>query len=346
MAGLFDPISFRGMHLKNRVMMSPMCQYAVEARDGKPNDWHLIHYVSRAIGGTGLIMIEMTDVEPDGRITDRDLGIWSDDHVDAFKRVIEACQSYGAKVGIQIAHAGRKAETESLSPVAPSPLPFKEGMRVPRALTTDEVKAMVDRFAEAAARAVRAGADTVELHGAHGYLIHQFISRFSNHREDEYGEPNRFAAEVIQAVRARIPSEMPLLMRLSAVEYAEGGYTLEETVERCRLFHKLGVDVFDLSSGGEAPAAPAAVRAASPGYQVPFAARVREALRVPVIAVGQLDDPRVAEMVVQNGQADVIAVGRGMLRNPYWTNEAALALGHESVLPRPYARAFRGRKNG
>ncbi|SMO59495.1 NADH:flavin oxidoreductase/NADH oxidase [Melghirimyces algeriensis] len=340
MPGLFDPFSLREMTLKNRVMMSPMCQYSVEAKDGKPTEWHDVHYVSRAVGGTGLIMMEMTNVHPDGRITDRDLGLWSDDQIPAFRRIIDACHQYGAKVGIQIAHAGRKAESECLKPVAPSPVPFKEGFRVPHELSRGEVQEMVELFALGAERAVKAGADTVELHGAHGYLIHQFISRISNRRSDEYGDPNRFAEEVIRAVRERIPDEMPLMMRLSAVEYAEGGYTLVETVERCRRFHALGVDAFDLSSGGEAPSSRPPVRVASPGYQVPYAAAVREAVDVPVVAVGHLEEPKVAEMVIQNGHADLVAIGRAMLKNPYWASDAALSLGKENLLPHPYQRAF------
>ncbi|PTM57795.1 NADH:flavin oxidoreductase/NADH oxidase [Desmospora activa] len=340
MPGLFDSFTFKGLTVKNRIMMSPMCQYSVEARDGRPEDWHYVHYVSRAVGGAGLIMIEMTDVHPDGRISDRDLGIWSDDHIPAFRRVIEACKEYGTKVGIQIAHAGRKAESESLNPSAPSAIPFSEKFRVPHEMSQDEVEAMVERFAQGAERAVQAGADTIEIHGAHGYLIHQFISRISNKRTDKYGEANQFASEVIQAIRKRIPEEMPLLMRLSAVEYAEGGYDLEETIERVRLFRELGVDAFDLSSGGEAPGGPGPIRTSLPGYQVPFAEAVRQAVNVPVIAVGNLDDPKVAEMVLQNEQADMVAIGRGMLRNPYWANEAAIELGHDPVLPRQYERAF------
>ncbi|QKG85258.1 NADH:flavin oxidoreductase/NADH oxidase [Kroppenstedtia pulmonis] len=340
MPGLMDPIQLKGLTLKNRIMMSPMCQYSVEKRDGIPEEWHFVHYVSRAVGGTGLIMMEMTDVHPDGRISDKDLGIWSDEQIPAFQRIIESCHGYGAKVGIQIGHAGRKAESKSLNPVAPSPIPFKEGERIPRQLSTDEVKEAVEWFAEGAHRAVMAGADTIELHGAHGYLIHQFISRISNKRRDEYSDPNRFASEVIQAVRSRIPGNMPLLMRLSAVEYVEEGYGLEETIERCRLFHRLGVDAFDISSGGESPAGPSPVRAGAPGYQVPYATAVRQATDVPVIAVGHLDDPKVAEMVIQNEQADLVAVGRGMLRNPYWANQAALELIQEPILPSPYKRAF------
>ncbi|MFC4077050.1 NADH:flavin oxidoreductase/NADH oxidase [Salinithrix halophila] len=343
MPGLFEPMTLRDLTIKNRIMMSPMCQYSVETRDGRPGEWHYVHYISRAIGGTGLIMMEMTDIHPDGRITDRDLGLWSDEHIPSFRRIVNGCKEYGAAVGIQLAHAGRKAESDSLCPVAPSAVPFSEKFRVPHEMSRDEVEAMVELFVRGAERAVLAGVDTVEIHGAHGYLIHQFISRFSNKRTDEYGEPNKFAAEVIRAVRRNIPAGMPLLMRLSAVEYADGGYDLEETIERALLFREMGVDAFDLSSGGETPSAPAPVRSSSPGYQVPFAEAVRMAVDVPVIAVGRLDDPNVAEMVIRNEQADMVAIGRGMLRNPYWANEAALALGYDPILPRPYARAFGSR---
>ncbi|MFD1427356.1 2,4-dienoyl-CoA reductase-like NADH-dependent reductase (Old Yellow Enzyme family) [Kroppenstedtia sanguinis] len=340
MPGLLDPVEWKGLKLKNRIMMSPMCQYSVEARDGAPEEWHDVHYVSRAVGGTGLIMMEMTDVHPDGRISDRDLGLWSDKQIPAFQRIIQACQRYGAKVGIQIAHAGRKAESESLRPVAPSAISFHENFRVPHEMTTTEIQEMVNLFGQAAERAVQAGVDTLEIHGAHGYLIHQFISRISNRRTDEYGEPDRFASEVIRTVRKRIPETMPLMMRISAVEYADGGYTLEETVERCKKFRDLGVDVFDVSSGGESPTGPSPVQAGAPGYQVPLATTIRNEVGVPVVAVGNLDDPKVAEMVVRNGLADAVAVGRGMLRNPYWANEAALALGQDHILPRPYAPAL------
>jgi 2,4-dienoyl-CoA reductase-like NADH-dependent reductase (Old Yellow Enzyme family) len=339
MSGLFTPFQLKNMTLKNRIMMSPMCQYSVHTKDGLANDWHYVHYVSRAIGGTGLIMIEMTDVHPDGRITDRDLGIWSDEHIGPLARIVEACHQYGAKVGIQIGHAGRKAESETLNPVAPSAIPFSERYRTPKELTKSEIEELIDAFAKAAERAVRAGVDTIELHGAHGYLIHQFFSPLSNKREDEYGEPNRFAKDVIRAVRSVIPSDFPLIMRLSAIEHAEGGYTLEDTIARCREFYQLGVDAFDISSGGESTAPPK-INTSSPAYQVPFAAAVKQAVGCPVIAVGRLDDPFVAEMVIQNGYADLVAIGRGMLRNPYWANEAALALKQPHLLPKQYERAF------
>lgn len=336
MPSILDPIQIKNMELKNRIMMAPMCQYSVTALDGKPNDWHYVHYLSRAIGGTGLIMIEMTDIHPDGRITDRDLGIWSDEHIPHFAKIIDGCHQYGAKVGIQIAHAGRKAMSESLHPVGPSAIAYNEKYRVPLELTKDEIYELIEAFAKGAERAVKAGVDTIELHGAHGYLIHQFFSPNSNQRQDEFGEPNRFATEVIRAVRSVIPSEMPLMIRLSAIEFGEGGFTLEDTIARCIEFEKLGIDAFDISSGGDADVRP--FFAVTAGYQVNFAEAVKKAVNVPIIAVGRLDNPHVAEMTLQNGYADIVAIGRAMLRHPYWANEATLTLKQENILPKAYER--------
>ncbi|MBX5436823.1 MAG: NADH:flavin oxidoreductase/NADH oxidase [Alicyclobacillaceae bacterium] len=341
MAHLFTPFRLKSLELKNRIMMSPMCQYSVSARDGKPNDWHLVHYTSRAIGGAALIMMEMTDVEPDGRISDFDLGLWSDDHIPAFARIIESCHRHGAKVGIQIAHAGRKAQDAPV-PVAPSPIRFPaDGYKTPRELTTDEVKAMVEKFHQAARRAVKAGVDTLEIHAAHGYLLHQFQSPLTNRRKDVYGDDlARFGSDVVAAVKAAMPADMPLLMRISAVEYAEGGYGLDHAVALCRRYREAGVDMFDVSSGGESVPAPGRGPSNHPGYQVPFAARIREEVNTPVVSVGFLDDPRLAEAVVANCWADVVAVARGLLRDPYWPLHAAQALGEQPDVPKQYMRAF------
>lgn len=341
MPKLTDSFAIKSLQLKNRIVMPPMCQYSVEAKDGKPNDWHYTHYVSRAVGGTGLIIIEMTDVEPDGRISNYDLGLWSDEHIPAFRRIIDEVHKYGAKVAIQIAHAGRKAEDAEV-PVSSSNISVGGNYKVPRPLTTAEVKEMVVKFKEAARRAVEAGVDTIELHGAHGYLIHQFHSPGINNREDEYGQdPALFGVEVIKAVKEVLPADMPLLMRVSAVEYMDGGYDLAHGIEMCRRYKEAGVDLFDISSGGEAP--PGARKPGThPGYQVPFARAVKDALGVPVIAVGNLDDFKVAEATVANGDADLIAVGRGMLRDPYWALHAVQALGGSirDVAPRQYGRAW------
>lgn len=337
MSRLLDPFEWKGLKLKNRIVMPPMCQYSVTAKDGKPNDWHFSHYTARAIGGTGLIMMEMTDVEPDGRITDYDLGLWSDEQIPAFSRIIEACRRYGAKVGIQIAHAGRKAQDAEV-PVSSSPIAFSDRFKTPRELSTSEVEAMVDKFEAAFRRAVQAGVDTVEIHGAHGYLIHQFHSPLTNRRTDKYGQDrSRFGVEIIQAARRVLPKEMPLIMRISAIEYAEGGYGLEEGIRLARRYKEAGVDIFHVSSGGESPQGPANAGA---GYMVELAAAFKEALGVPVIAVGRLEDPWLADQVIREGKADLVAVGRGMLRNPYWASEASIALGGEPLTPKAYDRAY------
>ncbi|MFC0211617.1 NADH:flavin oxidoreductase/NADH oxidase [Paenibacillus chartarius] len=342
-ASLFSPYRMKGLELRNRVVMAPMCQYSVEAKDGKPNEWHYVHYVSRAVGGTGLIIIEMTDVHPDGRITDFDLGLWSDEQVPAFARIIERVHAHGSKVGIQIAHAGRKAEDAEV-PVAPSAIKFPgDRYRMPRALTTDEVKQMAGWFGDAARRAVQAGVDMIELHGAHGYLIHQFQSALTNQRDDEYGRDlARFGVEVTQAVRKEMPADMPLFFRISAVEYADGGYDIDHAIRLARAYREAGVDVFHVSSGGEGPFG-ARRPGGHPGYQVPLARAIREALEVPVVAVGRLEEPALAEAVVANGDADLVAVARGMLKDPYWTTHAALALGvkpEDAGIPKQYERGY------
>jgi NADPH2 dehydrogenase len=340
MAYLNTPFQLKALTLKNRIVMAPMCQYSVEAKDGKPNDWHFVHYVSRAVGGTGLIIMEMTDVEPDGRITDYDLGLWSDDHVPAFARIITEVKKYGAKIGIQIAHAGRKAEDAPV-PVAPSAIPVSDKYKTPRALTTEEVPEMVGKFREAARRAVEAGVDTIEIHGAHGYLIHQFHSPSINKREDVYGQDlAKFGVEVIQAIKSVMPEDMPLIFRISAVEYIDGGYDLEHSIELCRRYKEAGVDMFHISSGGEGPIGKERKPGNYPGFQVPMARAVKEALHVPVIAVGMLEDPKLAEATIANGDADLVAVARGMLRDPYWALHAIQAVAGEVTPPRQYARGF------
>jgi NADPH2 dehydrogenase len=340
---LFSPWSLKGLTLKNRVVMSPMCQYSVWAEDGKPNSWHYVHYISRAVGGAGLIFFEMTDVLPDGRITVHDLGLWSDEQIPAYAAIVEEIHRYGAKAGIQIAHAGRKAQSESLKPVGPSAIPFSPEYRTPHALTTDEVKAVVDAFAAAARRALRAGFDVIELHGAHGYLLHQFMSPLSNRRDDVYAEPTRFPVEVIQAVKAELPSHMPLFMRLSATEWTPEGYDFPALLEMARAYQKAGVDVFDVSSGGNSPATPPVVY---PGYHVPFAAALRRELGMPIAVVGMLENWHLAEHVLQSEEADLILIGRGMLRDPYWANSASVALDRVRLVPEEYARAYPGLKAG
>jgi 2,4-dienoyl-CoA reductase-like NADH-dependent reductase (Old Yellow Enzyme family) len=339
MAKLAEPFVLKNLEVKNRIVMPPMCQYSVQAKDGVPNDWHFVHYVSRAIGGSGLIIIEMTDVEPEGRITDYDLGLWSDDHIPAYRRIVDEVHKYGAKIGIQIAHAGRKA-TDAAVPVAPSAIPVAPNWKTPRALETDEVKSMIGKFRDAARRAVEAGFDTIELHAAHGYLIHQFHSPAINDRSDEYGRDlSAFGTQVIQAVKSVMPDDMPLIVRLSAVEYMDGGYELEHGLRIGESYKAAGADMFHISSGGEGPAGKRQP-GNYPGYQVPFARAFKEKLGVPVIAVGHLDDPKLAEATAANGDADLIAVGRGMLRDPYWAIHALRSLSDKAAPPKQYDRAF------
>ena len=256
-------------------------------------------------------------------------------------RIVEACHHYGAKVGIQIAHAGRKAEDAEV-PVAPSAIPFDENSKTPRALSIDEVKEMVEKFRKAVQRAVKAGVDAIEIHGAHGYLIHQFHSPLTNKREDEYGkDPSKFGREIVEAAKAEIPENMPLIMRISAKEYVEEGYGINESIKFAKDYQAAGVDMFDVSSGGEGPIGAGGRPGTHAGYQVPLARDIKKALDVPVIAVGRLDDSILANAVIGNGDADLVAVGRGMLRNPHWALEAAATLKKETTVPKQYADGFR-----
>ncbi len=317
-------------------MLSPMCQYQVEKKDGTPNDWHFVHLVSRAVGGVGLICFEMTNVEPKGRITEQCLGLWDDSQVDSYQRIVEASQSYGSKVAIQIAHAGRKSTIENGDIVAPSAIPFSDKSPVPRELKIEEIKEIIKKFGVSAKLAVEAGFDVIELHGAHGYLIHQFLSPQSNQRQDEYGEYDRFALEVIHEIRQNIPEEIPLVMRISAVEYGEKGYDYSHIQPLLQKFIDAGVDAFDVSTGGNSPDRPDVFA----GYQVKYAELVKKEFNVPVISVGYLEDPVKANEVVESGQADMIAIGKGLLRYPYWVKEAAEKLGYDYGLPGVYNQGF------
>ncbi len=311
MPHLMDSISLKGLKLKNRVVMSPMCQYSAMNKDGVPTDWHLQHYTSRAVGGVGLIIVEMTNVDPVGRISDYCLGLWSDKHRDAFKPIVKQAHKYGAKIGIQIAHAGRKAEDADI-PVSSSVIPFDDSFKEPKELTEEEIKKIVQQFKEASLRAVEAGFDTIELHGAHGYLIHQFLSPFTNKRTDQYGQDRTlFATEIIKAVKSVIPEEMPLIMRISGTEYVDGGYEIDDAIKFSKTLQLAGVDVLDVSSGGEGQPAPNRFPGTFGGYQVPLARKIKNALDIPVISVGQLEDPVLADATIRTNDADLVAIGRG-----------------------------------
>lgn len=340
MKNLFTPYKFKGLELKNRIVFPPMCQYSVDKKDGIATDWHFVHYVSRAIGGTGLIIIEMTDVEPDGRISDYDLGLWSDEQIEPLKRIVDECHKYGAKVAIQIAHAGRKAQDAEI-PVAPSPIAFDENSKTPRELTTEEVKIMVEKFRLAVRRAVKAGFDTIEIHGAHGYLIHQFHSPLTNKRSDEYGRDlTLFGSEIIKAAKEEMPDDMPLIMRISAIEYVEGGYGIDTGISLAKAYKKAGVDMFHISAGGEGQIAAAGKPGTHAAYQVPYARAIKENINTEVIAVGRLDEPELANSIIGNEEADLVAVGRAMFRNPYWALNAASKLNEKVKITRQYKLGF------
>ncbi|MCP8615709.1 NADH:flavin oxidoreductase/NADH oxidase [Salirhabdus salicampi] len=336
MPSMFDQIQIGKLTVPNRVALSPMCQYQAENKRGIPENWHFVHLVSRAIGGTGLIFTEMTNVEPRGRITEQCLGIYNDEQVTKFREIVNEVHRYGSKIGLQLAHAGRKSVIKDGDIVGPSAIPFSEESPVPRELTVEEIRGIVKQFADGAKRAVDAGFDTIELHGAHGYLLHQFMSPASNKRSDEYGDYTKFPLEVIRAVKKVIPEDMPLILRVSAVEFSDGGYTFEQMLDYCRKFKDAGIDAFDVSTGGDCPTRPEVY----PAYQTSYAEVYKKELNVPVISVGKLEDPNVAEAVIRNGQADMICIGKGMLRNPYWVKEAATELGVDLELPGVYNVAY------
>lgn len=339
MPGLFDSYELKGLTLKNRIMMSPMCQYQAE-NDGKVTDYHFVHYGARAIGGVGLIMIEAAAVEARGRISTNDVGIWSDEHIEGLKRIVDFAHGYGAKMAIQIAHAGTKAETDEPN-VAPSPLTHFDRYNVPVELSKDEIAGIVEKFRQAAERALQAGFDTIELHGAHGYLINQFLSPLTNKRTDEYGgsleNRLRFPLEVIRAVKSVLPTDMPLLMRVSASEYSTESYDLAEMVEMVKAFKEAGVDMVDCSSGGALPIAPPEIY---PGYQLQFAEVIRRDSEIPTIAVGMMENPALAEEALRNGRCDIVAIARELLRDPHYAKTAAIELKAELELPGVYKRAW------
>ncbi|MGY1452737.1 NADH:flavin oxidoreductase/NADH oxidase [Streptomyces sp. SS8] len=358
MSALFEPYTLRSLTVPNRVWMSPMCQYSAEPAGedaGVAGDWHLAHYAARATGGTGLIMVEATAVSPEGRISSGDLGLWNDRQVRALRRVTDFVKERGAVAGVQLAHAGRKASTDApwrggapldaghggWQPVAPSALPFAEGHPVPQEMDRERIDDVVGRFADAARRALAAGFEVAEIHGAHGYLLHEFLSPLSNRRTDAYGgsfeNRTRLALRVVDAVRQVWPEDLPLFFRVSATDWTEGGWSPEETVRLAALLREHGVDLLDVSSGGAVPGARIPV---GPGYQIPLAARVRAEAGLPVAAVGLITEPEQAEKTIANGEADAVFLGRELLRDPHWALRAARALGAGPVrLPGQYAWA-------
>lgn len=352
---LFSPLQIRGITLRNRIAVSPMCQYS--SADGFASDWHLVHLGSRAVGGAGLVLAEATAVEARGRISPQDLGLYRDEHIEMLARITRFLREHGAVSGVQLAHAGRKASTsrpwDGGKPVgeaaggwgrlaAPSALPFTTGYQTPLELDRAGIAAIIQAFADAARRSLEAGFDVIELHAAHGYLLHQFLSPLSNQRTDDYGggfeNRIRLLRAVTEAVRGVWPERLPLLVRLSATDWIEGGWDIEQSVELARQLKPLGVDLIDCSSGGAAPGATIPV---APGYQVPFAERIRRETGILTGAVGIITEARQADALIRDGQADLTFIGRELLRDPYWPQRAAQELGAAAApVPPQYARAW------
>ena len=352
MSRLFSLLQLRTLTFRNRIFVSPMCQYS--SLDGYPSDWHLVHLGSRAVGGAGLVMVEATAVSPEGRISPDDSGIWSDAHAEAFAPIARFIREQGAVSGIQLAHAGRKASTDrpwqgggplgpdqrGWQPIAPSPLPFAHGHPVPREATAADLEAVRRQFEAAARRARAAGFQVIEVHLAHGYLLHEFLSPLSNLRKDENGggleNRMRFPLSITRAVRDIWPQDLPVFVRISATDWAEEGWDLEQSVELCRRLKEQGIDLIDCSSGGLVPDA---VIPAGPGFQTPFAASIRKEAGIATGTVGFITDPAQAEQIVATGLADVVFLARAMLRNPYWPLDAAKALKVDIPWPVQYLRA-------
>lgn len=353
MSKLFEKLKLREIEFRNRIWVSPMCQYSSE--DGMPNDWHLVHLGSRATGGAGLVIMEATAVSPEGRISPSDAGIWSDKHADAYKRITEFIKSQGAIAGIQIAHAGRKASTAEpwnggkivdegyggWETIAPSAIAFADDYPQPREMTKADIEQAIEDFAAAAKRSVDAGFEVIEIHAAHGYLFHEFLSPLSNERTDEYGgtleNRMRFPLETVRRVRAAVPENLPVFVRISATDWTASGWDLEQSIEFCKELRNIGIDLIDVSTGGNVPDAAIPV---APGYQVPFAAEIRRQVGIATAAVGMVTEPKQAEEILQKSEADAILLAREFLRDPYFPFRAALEVGGEVDVPKQYGRAI------
>jgi len=353
MAGLFDPLAIRDLKFANRVFVSPMCQYS--SQDGYANDWHFVHLGSRAVGGAGLVLTEATAVLPEGRISPQDLGIWADGHIEMLSRIVSFIHEQGCIAGMQVAHAGRKASTrrpwegQGTIPegeggwekvVAPSALAFTDNYPMPKALTSDGIQEVIAAFAAAARRACQAGFRVLEIHAAHGYLVHEFLSPLSNKREDDYGgsfeNRTRLCREIVAAVRSTWPKELPLFVRISATDWIDGGWDIDESVKLTGRLKQMGVDLIDCSSGGNVPHAKIPV---GPGYQVAFAERIRREAEIMTGAVGMITSPVQAEHIIRTEQADAVIMAREFLRDPYWALRAGRELDEQIAWPVQYLRA-------
>ena len=351
---LFTPLQLRDVRMRSRIGVSPMCQYWSE--DGFANDWHLVHLGSRAVGGAALVMAEATAVVAEGRISPQDLGLWKDEHIEMLTRIFRFIEGQGAVAAIQLAHAGRKASTArpwedgrgvsedagGWKPVyAPSAIAFDDGYIEPEALDSAGIQHVVTAFSEAAKRALQAGARLIEIHAAHGYLLHEFLSPLINRRTDDYGgsfdNRTRIVREVVQSVRRVWPERLPLAIRISATDWVDGGWDIDQSIALAQELKPLGVDLVDCSSGGAIPRAKIPV---GPGYQVPFAERIRHEAEIATAAVGMITEPQQADEIIASGQADMVFLAREFLREPYWPIKASLVLGGDVVEPVQYARAF------
>ncbi len=349
---LFSTLKLRDVTFRNRIFVSPMCQYS--SLDGLPTNWHLVHLGSRAVGGAGLVMVEATAVSPQGRISPEDSGIWSDAHAAAFAPLARFIREQGAVAGIQLAHAGRKAsadlpwlgggplgpEHRGWQPIAPSPIPFAPGHPVPRETTAEDLETIRRQFVDGARRAHAAGFQVIEIHMAHGYLLHEFLSPLTNHRQDEYGgsleNRMRFPLSVARAVRDIWPGELPVFARISATDWVDGEWDLAQSMELCRRLKDAGIDLIDCSGGGNVPHA---VIPTGPGFQTPFATAIRQEVKIATGTVGFITDPVQAEQIIATGLADAVLLAREMLRKPYWPLEAARVLGVDVPWPSQYLRA-------
>jgi 2,4-dienoyl-CoA reductase-like NADH-dependent reductase (Old Yellow Enzyme family) len=357
-AHLLSPITLRGVTLPNRVVMSPMCQYSAE--NGMANDWHLVHLGTRAAGGIGLVMVEATAVTAEGRITPGDLGIWSDQHAESLARLARFIHSQGAVAGIQLAHAGRKASCDlpwnggavlktaaqgGWPVLAPSPIPFHDGDPLPLALDEAGIERIVIAFEAAARRALQAGFKVIEIHAAHGYLLHEFLSPLSNRRTDHYGgsleNRMRLPLRVAERLRACLPAELPLFVRISATDWVEGGWDVEQSIQLAKRLKALGVDLIDVSSGGTAPAAQIPL---GRGYQVPACRRIRTEAGLPTGAVGLIIEADHANDIITDGDADLVFLGRELLQDPYWMLRARQTLEADQRWPLPYGYALKRRQ--
>lgn len=356
MSKLFSPLTVKSVTFRNRIITSPMCMYM--AQDGFASDWHLVHYGSRAMGGSGAVILEATAVRPDGRIGIGDLGIWKDEHIEMLTKISSFIKGAGSVAAIQLAHSGRKGsswasggESRPLMPndnqgwqvIAPSPIPFSPSLQKPREMTLEDIEQIQQAFVEAAARALKAGFEIIEIHSAHGYLIHQFLSPISNKRTDRYGgsieNRARFLFEIIEKVKPVWPSGLPIAVRISATDWTDEGWNLEDSIWLSKRLVEKGVDIIDVSSGGTVPNAKIPI---GPGYQVPLASTIKREVKEQLLigTVGMITNAHQAETILVNGDADLIFIARELLRNPYFPLDAAQQLRSEIPLPKPYERAF------